>query len=33
MKRTHRRFGPLFYVTAGIALAVFLSRPFWHDSE
>jgi HEAT repeat protein len=33
MKRTHRRFGPLFYVTAGITLAVFISRPFWNTAS
>ena len=32
MKKPRRRFGPLFYVTAGIALVVILSRPFWETT-
>ena len=31
--RVRRRFGPLFYVTAGIALAVLISRPFWETAS
>ena len=32
MKKPRRRFGPLFYVTAGIALLMILSRPFWETT-
>jgi HEAT repeat protein len=33
MKRKRRRFGPLFYVTAAIALVVGGSRPFWQTAS
>ena len=32
-KRARRRFGPLFYVTAAIALVVAGSRPFWQTAS
>ena len=33
MARSRRRFGPLFYVTAAIALLVLISRPFWETAN
>ena len=32
IKRSRRRFGPLFYTTTAVALLVIVSRPFWQNA-